>query len=1033
MESREQVGIEIVARDLASSAFQTVQRSMGGLQGIATNIGSTLRRVGKTVADTGRSWSTNLTLPIVGAGAAIMKTGTDFDTTMRQIVALTDTASDEIGDVREAVLRLAGETGRAPQELGEAFYFLASSGLDTRESLDTLAIAAQASASGLGDTQDIAKVLATTINAYGHENMTAAHAADVLVQAVKDGTAEAADFAGVLGRVTPTAAVLGVSFDQVTAALAGMTLTGLSAEESATSLQQVLVSLLNPTTEAETALAGMGTSSSELRQELKEKGLLATLQDLEERFDGNDEAAAQVFGNIRALRGVLSLATLDAGQLAKVFGDTAGASGTLAAAFKATEGPGRDLNRVNAEIQATLIDLYRDVAPVVLGALAAFRDTLASARGWWDGLDGDVRRVIVTLLAVVAAVGPVLFAVGKLTQGVGAAFTGFGRFLGVGQSVLGVIGQLPTLLLTTIPAIAAQTAAWLANAAAIALANAPLILIGAAIAAVVAVIVLILDKLGLLHPLLDLVGQAAGVLADIVGNVLHGAFDLVGAVIDGFLKAIGQGIDLVTGIASAIASFAGWIGSLLDRFGLLAPILDAVNVAFGVLKGVLDFIGKVAGGVVDGIGKVTDGLVDLVHRGIDPAGASMDEGHRQFEALGEQAGLTGEQIAAAWAEMVDAARAGQPGIDTANEIIAGYREMGDASATATTGIIADMESVGTSIPATAEGLQTALGMIPEAFSFMRVKSDRATTGVKSDMRSTSSVVSKTGERIKETLDGIASAMGSLVGSADDSWDKFKKSTKEGGEDVQARIRTLSGRIRQLDNEDLAKLGPSALAAWATARENTQTELDRLTDFVANKSEIIAYTLPTALGDAREENRGAWDDLLRVGRKDMQSLQDDAYTYGQSTGSAYADGLAAAQAEAKRKALAMLQVIKDIFHANSPPGPESPLHLIDKWGQRTMEAWGDGALASAPRVVERSRELLGRVKLEAEKFVLPSPIDNTVPPTPLAPVQVGSPTTVQLTIHNHFGRGAVRSDEDIRRIGQEMTARARQLGMSAAGA
>ena len=157
------------------------------------------------------------------------------------------------------------------------------------------------------------------------------------VVAIKDGTAEADAFAGVLGRVVPTAATMGVTFDQVTAALAGMTLTGLSADEAATSLNQVLVSLLKPTKEAEKALKEMGTSSADLRKQLKEEGLLAVLRDLEGRFGANEEAASLVFGNVRALRGVLSLLSLDAGQLNTIFADTASATGALGEAFAATD------------------------------------------------------------------------------------------------------------------------------------------------------------------------------------------------------------------------------------------------------------------------------------------------------------------------------------------------------------------------------------------------------------------------------------------------------------------------------------------------------------------------------------------------------------------------------------------------------------------------------------------------------------------------------------------------------------------------
>jgi len=50
---------------------------------------------------------------------------------------------------------------------------------------------------------------------------------------------------------------------------------------------------------------------------------------LEERFGNNETAAAAVFGNIRALRGVTALLSLDTDQLNGIFADTAGALGTL--------------------------------------------------------------------------------------------------------------------------------------------------------------------------------------------------------------------------------------------------------------------------------------------------------------------------------------------------------------------------------------------------------------------------------------------------------------------------------------------------------------------------------------------------------------------------------------------------------------------------------------------------------------------------------------------------------------------------------
>jgi hypothetical protein len=51
----------------------------------------------------------------------------------------------------------------------------------------------------------------------------------------------------------------------------------------------------------------MGLSAEGLRQQIREKGLFSALETLTTAFDGNIEATSTVFGNIRALSGVLDL------------------------------------------------------------------------------------------------------------------------------------------------------------------------------------------------------------------------------------------------------------------------------------------------------------------------------------------------------------------------------------------------------------------------------------------------------------------------------------------------------------------------------------------------------------------------------------------------------------------------------------------------------------------------------------------------------------------------------------------------------
>lgn len=435
------------------------QQFTAGMAKGAAQLGQSLAGIGQNLTKAGSAMTRNLTLPILAAGAATANFALDFDTTLRRVVGLTDVTADEIGGIRDQILALGPAVGKGPQELAEAFYFVASAGFKAQEAMDVLKVAAESSASGLGDTQTIAQVLGAVINAYGKENITAARAADILTEAVSQGTAEADAFAGVVGRVVPVAASLGVSFDQVAAALAGMTLSGISADEAATSLRQIMVSLLKPSNEANDALAAMGLSAEGLRAELREKGLLATLRTLEAAFAGNESATAAVFGNVRALVGIQNLLGLSSEQLDQVFGKVNDSLGRQAEAYKDTEGPQRDMARSMADLQATAITLGNDVLPTaveVLGQIAAGAKEVAK---WWKSLDADTRKQIVQWLAWVAVAGPVLLLAGKLASGLGAIFKVIGFLLGskgipalvgsMSKARLGMLGWVGVILAVT--------------------------------------------------------------------------------------------------------------------------------------------------------------------------------------------------------------------------------------------------------------------------------------------------------------------------------------------------------------------------------------------------------------------------------------------------------------------------------------------------------------------------------------------------------------------------------------------------------
>lgn len=255
---------------------------------------------------------------IAAVGVASAREAATFESTFAKIQGLVGVTTDEIVELEEAARRLGPSFGVSANEAGEALFFITSAGLRGAQATEVLEAALKGTAIGLGETKTIADLATSAMNAFGAENLSGTKAVDILAEAVRLGKAEPADFADALGMVLPIAAEMGISFDQVAGSVAAMSKTGSDARIATTQLRQVMATILSPTVGANEALADMGLSAQGLRDQIREEGLLSTLQTLKERFGDNEEAASSVFGNIRALMGVLDLMGANAEDNAEI-------------------------------------------------------------------------------------------------------------------------------------------------------------------------------------------------------------------------------------------------------------------------------------------------------------------------------------------------------------------------------------------------------------------------------------------------------------------------------------------------------------------------------------------------------------------------------------------------------------------------------------------------------------------------------------------------------------------------------------------
>lgn len=392
-------------------AYQRAMRDASKSTSEFARAGTALQRKGLQISKFGDTLTKRVTLPLALAGGAAIKMAGDFDKSFVQMQTLAGVSADEVDGLKDSVLGLAGETGRAPQELAEALYFLQSSGLDSAQAMEALEVSAKASAVGLGDTATVADAVSSAMLAYADSGLEAAEATDILIATARAGKAEPAELAGQMGRLLPIASELGITFGDVGGAIAALSTKGNNAEQATTQLVNVMSKLLKPSQQAAELLEEVGLSTDGIRQMIADRGLLGTLEELRARL--GESGFIKYLEDTQAVQGALSLLGGDLSKTKDIIAEVNDAAGATESAFATwAESMGAQNAQAFAQFQVALIKVGEVLAPIASDVLS-FVAQIAEA---FSALPGPVQTAVIAFAAFAAALGPIMSAGGQLLK-----------------------------------------------------------------------------------------------------------------------------------------------------------------------------------------------------------------------------------------------------------------------------------------------------------------------------------------------------------------------------------------------------------------------------------------------------------------------------------------------------------------------------------------------------------------------------------------------------------------------------------------
>jgi len=343
-----------------------------GKKGIAQI--STLQRTMKTVGRVATGAFQSFARGAFIVGAALTKATFDakaFGEAMAEVSTIMDASNQEMQVFNDQVLQLSKDTGKAPEELAKALYQAVSAGIDAGDAMEFLGTATRAAIGGVATTSEAVDVLTNVLNSYGEAAGGVDRVSDIMFETVKKGKTTMSELAQNMGQVLPFAAELEVSLEDLFAATATLTKGGINTANAATFLKNALTSVLLPTEKAKAAAQQYGIDLSATA--LRSKGFLGFLDDIKTKTEGDTEALAKLFPNVRGLTAVLGLAGEQSEEFASIQDALTKSTGASGEAFsKVADSDAFKLNKALNDLKVLSVEIGTEFLPTAIEVVKEF-------------------------------------------------------------------------------------------------------------------------------------------------------------------------------------------------------------------------------------------------------------------------------------------------------------------------------------------------------------------------------------------------------------------------------------------------------------------------------------------------------------------------------------------------------------------------------------------------------------------------------------------------------------------------------------
>lgn len=608
---------EIVATENKLKSLTNELKNFGSVsaQQIAA-AGQKMQDVGGKIESVGKK----ISVASVGTTAALVgmsKSAIDFETAWAGVTKTVDGTDDQLATIKQGLLDLSEATASSSTEIAAVAEAAGQLGVKTENILEFTETMVRLGDSTNLSADEAATAIAQLYNIMGADINTVDRFGAAIVALGNNAATTESDIVNMASRIASSGTQVGLTAQQVLALSTTLASVGLEAEGGGSAISAVItkidkdVALNADTLKTWADVAGMSVKNF---KNLWENDAMSAIQkvvagmgdataggeNLNVILDDLGVTSLRQTDTMKRLSGAAELMTEMVDLSNDAWEENTALTNESSKRYETTASKITQMKNTITELCVRLGDILLPIIKNIISAISSFTN-------WLTNLNPAAQKVVVTILAIVSALGPFVIILAKL-------ITSFGTIMTIIPKVVSIIKVVRT-------AFAAFNATLLAN---------PIVLVVAAIAALVAGFVLLWNKcegfrnfwinlweniknicksvidgiVGFFNGIIDFIKNNWQSLLLFIVNPFAGAFKLLYDHCDGFRNFIDNTIQKVKAIFSSIVSFintnviepiknffaplVSWFSDLFTS--IYNSLLSVINVIWGLIQGTWNLI-----------------------------------------------------------------------------------------------------------------------------------------------------------------------------------------------------------------------------------------------------------------------------------------------------------------------------------------------------------------------------------------------------------------------------------------------------------